>query len=125
MLDMPQDAQPVNKVEHPCTASHAVSQCNVFFVSTKDGGFFSSSLSQKRKQLTLLVSDNCPFCENVLSYMKAESLDIPVKNINDDKEYSKMLIEIGGKRQVPCLIINGKALYESSDIIEWMEKNLR
>ena len=29
----------------------------------------------------------------------------------------------GGKRQVPCLFIDGKPLYESSDIIAWFEQN--
>lgn len=28
-----------------------------------------------------------------------------------------------GKRQVPCLFIDGKPLYESSDIIAWFEQN--
>lgn len=29
----------------------------------------------------------------------------------------------GGKHQVPCLFIDGKPLYESSDIIAWFEQN--
>ena len=33
------------------------------------------------------------------------------------------LIKIGGKPQVPCLVIDGKALYESLDIIEWFKRN--
>jgi glutathione S-transferase len=31
------------------------------------------------------------------------------------------LIKIGGKKQVPCLIINGKALYESDDIVAYLK----
>ncbi|MBS4843870.1 MAG: glutathione S-transferase domain-containing protein, partial [Collinsella sp.] len=34
------------------------------------------------------------------------------------------LIAVGGKRQVPCLFIDGKPLYESSDIIAWVQENL-
>ena len=30
------------------------------------------------------------------------------------------LIRIGGKKQVPCLVINGRALYESEDIISYL-----
>jgi len=33
------------------------------------------------------------------------------------------LIEIGGKGQVPCLVHNGKPLYESTDIINWLAQN--
>ena len=35
------------------------------------------------------------------------------------------LIAIGGKPQVPCLVIDGKALYESLDIIDWVRKNFK
>lgn len=30
------------------------------------------------------------------------------------------LIHDGGKDQVPCLLIEGRPLYESMDIIEWL-----
>ncbi|MDR2716000.1 MAG: glutathione S-transferase N-terminal domain-containing protein, partial [Coriobacteriaceae bacterium] len=30
------------------------------------------------------------------------------------------LIKIGGKKQIPCLVIEGKALYESDDIIAYL-----
>lgn len=30
------------------------------------------------------------------------------------------LVRIGGKKQVPCLVINGKPLYESDDIIAYL-----
>ncbi len=33
------------------------------------------------------------------------------------------LLDVGGKTQVPCLVIDGKALYESNDIIEWLKEN--
>ena len=33
------------------------------------------------------------------------------------------LMEVGGKRQVPCLFIDGAPLYESSDIIDWLRAN--
>ena len=33
------------------------------------------------------------------------------------------LIRIGGKKQVPCLVINGKPLYESDDIVAYLREN--
>lgn len=33
--------------------------------------------------------------------------------------------KIGGKTQVPCLVIDGKPLYESLDIIEWLKTNYK
>ena len=34
------------------------------------------------------------------------------------------LIAIGGKQQVPCLVIDGKALYESSDIVAYLRQKI-
>ena len=65
----------------------------------------------------------CPYCIKVLSFMKKNNLAIPLKNIHEDPRYGHELIKIGGSRQVPCLVIDGKALYESDDIIAWLNNN--
>jgi len=44
-------------------------------------------------------------------------------NIAENTEERKTLVKTGGKPQVPCLFIDGKPLYESSDIIAWLEKH--
>ncbi len=46
-----------------------------------------------------------------------------MRDTHENPVYRDELIKIGGKPQVPCLVIDGKALYESSDIIEWLKKN--
>ena len=46
-----------------------------------------------------------------------------MRDLNVDAGAREALIEIGGKGQVPCLIIDGKALYESADIVRWLEEN--
>ena len=51
------------------------------------------------------------------------NLEIPMRDLNVDAGAREALIEIGGKGQVPCLIIDGKALYESADIVRWLEEN--
>ena len=52
------------------------------------------------------------------------AIEIPLSDITNDPEAVEKLIEVGGKRQVPCLFIDGKPLYESDDIIAWFSKNL-
>lgn len=49
--------------------------------------------------------------------------DIIYKDIVQDPEAAKELVQVGGKQQVPCLFIDGKPLYESLDIISWLEAN--
>jgi len=46
-----------------------------------------------------------------------------MKDTRENPAYRDELIKIGGKPQVPCLVIDGKVLYESLDIIEWFKKN--
>ena len=41
----------------------------------------------------------------------------------EDPDAADELARVGGKRQVPCLFIDGKPLYESLDIIKWLEEN--
>ncbi|MBE6736814.1 MAG: NrdH-redoxin, partial [Ruminococcaceae bacterium] len=36
-------------------------------------------------------------------------------------EDRRRLIEVGGYEQVPCLFIDGKPMYESLDIIDWLK----
>jgi len=73
--------------------------------------------------LVLYHFASCPFCIKVRSYIKSSGLSIPEKDIRLDPEAEKELVLIGGKAQVPCLFIDGKPLYESSDIISWLEEN--
>ena len=41
-----------------------------------------------------------------------------------DADARRRLLEVGGKQQVPCLFIDGEPLYESADIIRWIEAHL-
>ena len=75
-------------------------------------------------KLELYYKAECPFCQKVLNYMMdncqikdVELVDIKEGNNNED------LIKRGGKDQVPCLFIDGKALYETDDIIKYFKEN--
>lgn len=75
-------------------------------------------------KLELYYKSECPYCQKVLNYMMdncqikdVELVDIKEGNNNED------LIKRGGRDQVPCLFIDGKALYESDDIIEYFKEN--
>lgn len=75
--------------------------------------------------LALYYYPTCPYCRKVTKFIEKNDLDeIELKNINQDQEAEAKLIEVGGKRQVPCLFIDGEALYESNDIIDWLKRNL-
>ena len=57
-------------------------------------------------ELELFMKPTCPYCIKVMNFMDENSITIPLR-----------------ERQVPCLFIDGKPLYESGDIIEWLRDN--
>ena len=74
-------------------------------------------------ELVLYYMPTCPFCQKVLSFMKKNGIEVALKDTLARQEFRQELLTIGGKTQVPCLVIDGKALYESEDIIVWFKEN--
>ena len=74
-------------------------------------------------ELTLYGRRTCPYCLRVISHIQNRGVDIPLCDTSDPDNRSR-LIEIGGKGQVPCLVIDGAPMYESGDIISWIDANL-
>jgi glutaredoxin len=72
--------------------------------------------------LTLYHFQGCPYCGRVRDFLSKKNIMVPMKDTHANPSFRDELIKIGGKDQVPCLVIDGKALYESSDIIEWFKK---
>ncbi len=69
--------------------------------------------------LTLFYKPACPYCQKVLAYMEEQDIacemkDTRIPGVTDE------LVAIGGKAQVPCLIIDGEPMYESDDIIQYL-----
>lgn len=72
--------------------------------------------------LELFKKETCPFCQRVMKYIaSAGRTDITYHDIIESEKAAEKLVSVGGKRQVPCLFIDGKPLYESQDIIDWLE----
>lgn len=72
--------------------------------------------------LELYYRPTCPYCQKVLRFMEQHNIELPMHDITASEDDRAYLVEHGGKQQVPCLFIDGKALYESSDIIEYLDR---
>lgn len=74
-------------------------------------------------ELELFMKPTCPYCIKVMNFMSENNITIPLRDIVADESAAETLVAVGGKRQVPCLFIDGKPLYESGDIIKWLRDN--
>ena len=73
-------------------------------------------------KLELYYKPTCPFCQKVLRFIEENDIqDITLKDKDANPEFQSELVQTGGKTQVPCLFIDGKPLYESDAIIEWLK----
>ncbi len=77
------------------------------------------------RELKLYYMERCPFCKKVIQFMKRNNIEVEMVNIEADPKNKDELIALGGKYQVPMLLIDGKPLYESDDIIQWFKDNYK
>lgn len=77
------------------------------------------------QNLKLYYMKGCPFCKKVIQFMERSNIEVEMVDIQADPKNEEELIKLGGKDQVPMLLIDGKPLYESNDIIQWLKDNYK
>ena len=70
----------------------------------------------------LYTMPSCPYCHKVLRYMNQHGIELPLRDITTDSAARATLERVGGKVQVPCLFIDGNPMYESDDIIAYLQQ---
>ena len=73
--------------------------------------------------MVLYQFPECPYCKRVLHAIDSLSLDIPQRNTRKNPEWRTDLRRRTGRTQVPCLFIEGNAMFESLDIVAYLERN--
>ena len=76
-----------------------------------------------KTKLDLYYYDSCPFCKIVLKTITDLNLLVDLKNIHLEESNLKKLLKDTGRRTVPCLYIDNEPLFESLDIVAWLNKN--
>ena len=75
-------------------------------------------------KLELLKFDSCPYCQRVLRELERSGrTDVELLDTLENPENQARLVREGGLDQVPCLFVDGKPLYESLDIIDWLKRH--
>ncbi len=80
-------------------------------------------MCQEKPSLQLYYLPWCPYSQKVITYLKEIHKTVPLESLQRNPTAKAELQKIGGKTQVPCLIINGYPLYESDAIIKWLSEN--
>ena len=85
-------------------------------------------IDEQTRQLVMYQFLACPFCIKTRRAMQRLSLDIETRDALKDAGSRRQLLEGGGQVKVPCLRITGtdgrvEWLYESDDIIRYLEKS--
>ena len=84
-------------------------------------------VDQEVARFQLYQFAGCPFCVKVRRAARRMGIQLAQKDARHDEAAKRELIEGGGEYQTPCLRIAGedgslKWLYESSDIIAFLEE---
>jgi glutaredoxin len=78
-------------------------------------------------KLELYHFESCPYCVKVRKFIEKNGLKSKITYYDTlkDEAANQRLMEMNDDDQVPCLVIDGKPMLESDDIIEWLKKQFQ
>lgn len=74
------------------------------------------------RELVLYKYDSCPFCYRVKVSLDRMDVEVELRDVMVEPTYRQELRDKTGRTQVPCLFIDGEPLFESADIVDWLER---
>lgn len=72
--------------------------------------------------LVLYKFDSCPYCQKVMAVVERLGIPLRYRDTDEQPEAWRELLELGGKEQVPCLFVNGRPMFESKDIVDYLQR---
>lgn len=68
----------------------------------------------------------CPYSAKVRDFLATHGLEdrIAYHDVDHDLGALDALMNLTGKEQVPCLVVDGEPILESDDIVRWLDVNL-
>lgn len=74
--------------------------------------------------LKLYYMEACPFCKRVLNAIDRLKIShIQLLETSLHEEHAQHLKKVTGRQTVPCLFIDEQPMFESLDIIAWLDKH--
>jgi glutaredoxin len=75
-------------------------------------------------KLELYHFESCPYCKKVRTFVESNNLKSQVTYfdiLKDEAAHARLMKLNAEDEQVPCLIVDGKPILESDDIIEFLK----
>jgi glutaredoxin 3 len=78
-------------------------------------------------KIELYHFESCPYCRKVRNYIEQIGVKSQVEyhDILKDQKAHDRLMALNDDEQVPCLVVDGKPILESDDIIAWLRENFK
>ncbi len=76
-----------------------------------------------QQHLALYKFDRCPYCKHVFRTIDRLTVNVEYRDTRTAGKWRKELFAKTGRTQVPCLFVDGKPLFESSDISAFLTQN--
>ena len=73
--------------------------------------------------LILYHFESCPYCAKVRAAIKELGVEVDMRDTRLNEKFKDELVELTDRTQVPCLVIEGKPMHESDDIVAWLKDN--
>ena len=67
--------------------------------------------------------EECPYCRKVMRVIDELKIQVNYCNTRKEANHLNKLMKDTGLSQVPCLYIDGKPMFETSDIMNWLREN--
>jgi len=82
--------------------------------------FAGFDLTKQPEELILYKFDSCIFCRRVMGFIRQHHLPVSYRDVKNNAAYREELIQLTGRSQVPCLLIDGQPMLESADIVAYL-----
>jgi glutaredoxin 3 len=69
---------------------------------------------------------HCPYSASVRDFIDHHKLgqEIEFLELSESRASETKLTELTSQSQVPCLVVNGRPILESDEIVQWLQANL-
>ncbi|MBC7691598.1 MAG: glutathione S-transferase N-terminal domain-containing protein [Methylotenera sp.] len=77
-------------------------------------------------KIELYHLQDCPFSAKVRDFVEKNDLkdQITYHDVGENEDDMKALVELTDDEQVPCLVVEGRPIHESDEIIDWLKENV-